>query len=72
MPSDLERDISEIKIAVARIEEKLKLFDNHITMFVEYEKRLRTLEEFRFKFLGYSAALGAIGGFITAVIIKLI
>lgn len=72
MPSDLEKDINEIKISVARIEEKLKVFDNHVTMFLEYEKRLRELEDFKSKLLGYSAALGAIGGLLSTILIKLI
>lgn len=72
MPSDLEKDINEIKISVARIEEKLKIFDSHIVMFMDYERRLRQLEDFKSKFLGYSAALGAVGGFIAAIFIKII
>lgn len=72
MPSDLEKDINEIKISVARIEEKLKIFDNHVTMFIEFERRVRELEDFRSKLLGYSAALGAIGGLLSTVLIKLI
>lgn len=72
MPIELEKDINEIKISLARVEEKLKIFDSHLTLFVEYEKRLRTLENFKSKSVGYAAALGGMGGFITALIIKLI
>lgn len=72
MQSDLEKDITEIKVSIARIEEQLKVFDRHITMFVVFEERLRVLENFKSRLLGYSAALGAVGGFITALIIKLI
>lgn len=72
MTENLEKDINEIKISIARIEEKLKVFDSHILMFMDYERRIRELEDFKSRFLGYSAALGAMGGFITAVVIKLI
>lgn len=72
MPIELEKDINEIKISLARVEEKLKIFDSHLTLFVEYEKRLRILENFKSKSVGYAAALGGMGGFITALIIKLI
>lgn len=72
MPSDLEKDITEIKVSVARIEEKLKVFDGHIMMFVDYEKRLRELENFKARLLGYSTALGAGAGFIAGILIKYI
>lgn len=72
MSNELEKDINEIKISIARVEEKLKVFDSHLTLFIEYEKRLRVLENFKSKSAGYAAALGAMGGFITALIIKLI
>lgn len=72
MPNDLERDINEIKISIARIEEKLKLLDSHVTIFNDYERRIRALENYKSKTTGYAAALGAIGGFIAALLIKLL
>lgn len=71
MPTELERDITEIKVTVARVEEKLRQFDNHLLMFKDYEARLRNLENFKAKAVGYAGAFGAIGGIITALIIKL-
>ena len=67
MPSELEKDINEIKISVARIEERLKVFDN-----ADHDKRIRTLEEYKAKLMGWCAAIGAVSGAIVAVIIKLL
>lgn len=72
MSTELERDINEIKISVARIDERLKVFDNHVVVTMEHEKRLRILEEFKAKLYGWSAAIGAIAGTISAIFIKLL
>lgn len=71
MSTDLEKDITAIKVSVARVEEKLKQFDNHLTIFVRYEERLRSLEDFKAKANGYAAALGAIAGLIVVILTKL-
>lgn len=72
MPSELERDINEIKISVARIEERLKIFDSHIMAAAEHEKRIRSLEEYKAKLIGLCAGIGAITGAVAAVIVKLL
>lgn len=76
MTSELEKDINEIKVSVARIEEKLKLIDTHVIIFNEHDKRIRALENYRSKSAGWVAAIGAVIGavssILTAIIIKLI
>jgi hypothetical protein len=72
MPSELERDINDIKISVARIEERLKIFESHVTTSQEHDKRLRVLEEYKAKLLGMCAGIGALAGTVAAIIIKLI
>lgn len=72
MSTELEKDITEIKVSVARVEEKLKKFDAQFTMYMEHENRIRTLENFKSQARGYAAAIGAVAGIITAVIIKLL
>jgi len=70
MTTELERDINEIKISVARIDERLKVFDNHVIVTMEHEKRLRVLEEYKAKLIGWSAAIGAVAGTVAALIVK--
>ncbi len=72
MSSELEKDINEIKVSMARIEQKLANYEQHFTLLTDYEKRLRELEEFKSRAIGYATALGAISGLITSLIIKLI
>lgn len=72
MPGELERDINEIKVSMARIEQKLANYEQHFTLLTDYEKRLRELEDFKSRAIGYATALGAVSGLITSLIIKLI
>lgn len=72
MPSDLEKDINEIKISVARIEEKLKMIDTHVTIFNDHDRRLRALEDYKNKTYGYVAGIGAVVGAISSLITALI
>ena len=72
MSTELERDITEIKVAVARVEEKFKQLENYLVMFVKYEERLRELETWKSKTTGYAIALGSIAGGIVSFIFKLL
>ena len=72
MPSDLERDINEIKISMARIEERLKVFDTHVLNAAKHEDRIRILEADNARLKGWCAAIGAFTGTVAAVIVKLI
>ena len=67
MPSDLEKDVTEIKITVARIEERLKVFDTN-----EHDKRIRSLEEYKAKLIGLCAGIGFVTGILSSLIIKLL
>lgn len=72
MASELENDINAIKISVARIEERLKIFEAHVITSQEHDKRLRVLEEYKAKLMGMCAGIGALAGTVAAVIVKLI
>jgi hypothetical protein len=64
---DLEKELIEIKVAIARIEEKLDRQE-------DFELRIRELESYKNRLLGYAMALSAMIAigvqFITKLILK--
>lgn len=60
---DLEKELIEIKVAIARIEEKLDRQE-------DFESRIRELESYKNRLLGYAMALSAIIAIGIQIIIK--
>jgi len=76
MSTELERDITEIKVSMGRIEKTLENYEQHFTQIFNYDKeheeRIRKLEDAYSRAIGYAAALGLASGFIASLIIKLL
>jgi hypothetical protein len=57
---DLEKEIIEIKVAVARIEEKLDRTKEKLSRQEDFELRIRDLESYKNRLLGYAMALSTV------------
>lgn len=72
MSTELEKDITEIKVKISAVETKLDnilvLFDKHDAL----EERVRELENFKWKVIGLSTASCFIISVVVAVIVKII
>jgi len=71
---DLEKEIIEIKVTIARIEEKLDRTKEKLNRQEDFELRIRELESYKNKLLGYAMGVSAIIAicieFFTKVILK--
>ena len=72
MSKSLEEKIHSIELDIASMKGDIKVIANAIVLYGDLEKRVRALEDYKNRLIGWAAAIGAIAGTITAVIVKLL